>query len=214
MKRLVSSGLVALALAATGFGLASAQSERAIERSGNVFHVQVCPEHGQPGVVRCHAHIVTDANGKAVHPNGKPNFNFQGYYAQDLRAAYGITNTGTAATTVAIVDAYGYPNAEADLNVYRSAMGLPACTTANGCFTKVNQTGGTNYPTTNVGWAQEQALDLDMVSAMCPGCKILLVQSNDANYSNILVAVNYAAANAQIVSNSYGSSEAGTGGLA
>ena len=48
--------------------------------------------------------------------------------------------------TVAIVDAFDDPKAEADLGVYRKQFGLPACTTANGCFKKVNQTGGTTPP--------------------------------------------------------------------
>src|SRR5215211_3121041 len=107
MKRFVTSGLAALALALTSFGLASAQAPQAVERSGNVFHVKACPEHGQPGVARCHAHIVTDANGRPVNPNGRPNFGFTGYTPQNLRDAYGIVATGTAATTIAIVDAYG-----------------------------------------------------------------------------------------------------------
>ena len=60
---------------------------------------------------------------------------------------------------------------------YRSQYGLPACTTANGCFKKVNQTGGTTLPTADSGWAEEESLDLDMVSAVCPSCHILLVEA-------------------------------------
>jgi hypothetical protein len=208
MKRLIAAAAISALFTLGGASIALGQSERAIERSGNTFHVKACPEHGQPGVARCHAHIVTDANGRPVNPNGgKPNFGFQGYFAQDLRNAYGVTGFGSGATTIAIVDANGYANAEADLAVYRSTMGLPACTTANGCFTKVNQTGGTNYPAANTGWAQEQALDLDMVSAICPGCNILLVQASSANFSDIMAAVQYAGDHAQIVSNSYGATE-------
>jgi subtilase family serine protease len=139
--------------------------------------------------------------------NGKPNFGFTGYTATQIRAAYGITTNGDGSKTIAIVDAYGYPNAEADLNRYRSDMGLSECTTANGCFTKVDQNGGSNYPAFDLGWAQEQALDLDMVSAICPGCKILLVQSTTASFDDITAAVNYAAGHADIVSNSYGAVE-------
>src|SRR6185312_3344827 len=92
-----------------------------------------------------------------------------GYAPSDLQAAYGMTSGGSASTVIAIVDAYGYTNAEADLGIYRSTWGLPACTTANGCFAKYNQTGQqANYPKMNVGWADETALDLDMASAMCP----------------------------------------------
>ncbi len=113
--------------------------------------------------------------------------------------------------TVAIVDAYGYPNAASDLAVYRSTMNLPPCTTASGCLTIINQTGGSRLPKTNTGWDQEQALDLDMVSTMCPNCKILLVQASSTSYANLGQAVNAAAAKgAHVISNSYGGGEGGT----
>jgi subtilase family serine protease len=109
---------------------------------------------------------------------------------------------------VAIVDAYDDPKAEADLAVYRSTYGLPPCTTANGCFRKVNQTGGTTYPTANTGWAEEIALDLDMASAVCPNCKILLVEASSNSLGNLLAAENEAATlGANVISNSWGASE-------
>src|SRR5207249_7099731 len=98
--------------------------------------------------------------------------------------------------------------AESDLAVYRSQYGLPPCTTANGCFRKVNQNGGTNYPRTNGGWAQEISLDLDMVSAICPNCHILLVEASSNSFVNLGTAVNTAAGlGAKAISNSYGGSE-------
>jgi subtilase family serine protease len=135
-----------------------------------------------------------------------------GFGPTDLRSAYNVTGTGASGTIVAIVDAFGYPNAERDLGVYRSQFGLPACTTANGCFKKVNQRGVQgSYPATNVGWAQETALDLDMVSAMCPGCSILLVEADSATFQNLATSVNTAAAmGAHAISNSYGGSESGS----
>ena len=84
-----------------------------------------------------------------------------------LRSAYKLTTSGSATQTVAIVDAFDAPTAEANLAAYRTQYGLSACTTANGCFRKVDQNGGTNYPRKNTGWAQEISLDLDMVSAIC-----------------------------------------------
>src|SRR4051794_23398212 len=65
---------------------------------------------------------------------------------RDIQGAYGLPANGGAGQTIAIVDAYDNPNAEADLAVYREQYGLPACTTANGCFRKVDQHGGTSYP--------------------------------------------------------------------
>ena len=64
-----------------------------------------------------------------------------GYGPSDLRSAYKVTSSGSSSYTIAIVDAYGYPNAETDLAIYRAQYGLAACTTANGCFKKVNQNG-------------------------------------------------------------------------
>jgi subtilase family serine protease len=113
---------------------------------------------------------------------------------------------------VAIVDAYDDPNAESDLATYRSQYGLPACTTANGCFSKISQTGSTSsLPTADSGWAGEISLDLDMVSAVAPGAHILLVEANSSSMDDLGAAVNEAVAKgAKYVSNSYGGSESST----
>jgi len=111
--------------------------------------------------------------------------------------------------TVGIVDAFDDPNAESDLAVYRSAYGLPPCTTRNGCFTKLNQDSHTSpLPPPDVGWAEEISLDLDMVSATCPLCKIVLVEAND-NFLNNLGRAEFVAqaAGAFQISNSYGGPE-------
>jgi subtilase family serine protease len=109
---------------------------------------------------------------------------------------------------VAIVDAFDDPNAEADLGVYRAAYGLPACTTANGCFRKVNQTGGTTPPAADTGWAEEISLDVDMVSAVCQNCKILLVEANTNGVSDLLAAETTAAnLGADVISNSWGAND-------
>jgi subtilase family serine protease len=203
---------VALVLGTLAGTAASAQEGRgAVERSGNTFHVAVCG-HGNPhGTARCHAHVATDADGNELEAQLSPNVTPSGFGPNDLRSAYNITANGT--TTIAIVDAYGYANAERDLGVYRSQYGLPACTTANGCFKKVNQNGVQgSYPRADTGWAQEQALDLDMASAMCPGCKIVLVQATTPSYTDLATAVRTAGsiAGVTVISNSYGGSEAGT----
>jgi subtilase family serine protease len=134
-----------------------------------------------------------------------------GYGPGDLRSAYGLTalsSTAGSGQTLAIVDAYDDPNAEADLAVYRSQYGLPACTHANGCFTKVNQRGTSAPPQANTSWAQEISLDLDMASAICPGCHILLVEANSERTSDLGVAVDRAATlGATQISNSYGADE-------
>jgi subtilase family serine protease len=131
-----------------------------------------------------------------------------GYTPCDLRSAYALTSSGGVGQTVAIVDAYDDPNAAADLGVYRTAYGLPACTTSNGCFRKVDQNGGTNYPVANTGWAEEISLDLDMVSAVCPNCHILLVEASSNSLNDLLLAENRAATlGATVISNSWGANE-------
>jgi subtilase family serine protease len=209
MHRLMSAALLA---AAIGLGAGSGASAQAVQRSGNVFHVAVCPGPAQPGTSRCHAHVVTDARGEAIVRPAASGGLPSGYGPADLRAAYNITGSGNSNTVIAIVDAYGYDNAEQDLGTYRSMYGLPACTTANGCFKKVNQSGQQgNYPRQNTGWAQETALDLDMASAMCPSCKILLVEASSNSFANLAAAENTAAQlGAHVISNSYGGGEAGS----
>src|SRR5262249_39809244 len=149
-------------------------------------HARVCAIP-VPGTAGCNALVVLDATGRP-QVTATPS----GYGAADIRSAYGLPSS-TTHPTVAIVDAYDDPTAEADLGVYRAQSGLPVCTTANGCFRKVNQTGGTRYPRVNAGWATEISLDLDMVSAACPDCKILLVEASSSSFSNLGTAVNYAA---------------------
>jgi subtilase family serine protease len=126
-----------------------------------------------------------------------------------IAAAYGFSTSATAGAgkTIAIVDAYNDPTAEADLAVFSSQFGLPACTTANGCFKKVSQTGTTRYPRTNAGWALEISLDIQWAHAVAPGAKILLVEATSASTSNLMIAEDYARGHSQYVSNSWGGSE-------
>jgi len=168
------------------------------------------------GPVRCMSALRTDlpvvADAQAAH---------SGYGAQDLQSAYKLaaasaTRGGTQ--TVALVDAYDDPTIESDLNVYRAYYGLAPCTTANGCFRKVNQDGeqGNYPPVANPDWEPEIALDVEMVSAICPKCHILLVEANSADeaiatsspaqHSDLGAAVDTAVnLGATEVSNSYGS---------
>ena len=133
-----------------------------------------------------------------------------GYGPSDLRAAYSLPAAPAGSgMTVAIVDAYDDPQAEQDLATYRSQFGLPACTSRSGCFRKVDQSGGHSYPVADPGWGQEISLDLDMVSAVCPACHILLVEAASSSQANLGAAVNTAVRlGADAVSNSYGGSDA------
>jgi subtilase family serine protease len=133
-----------------------------------------------------------------------------GYGPSQLQSAYNLpSSTAGSGQTVAIIDSYDYPTAAADLATYRSAAGLPACGT--GCFSKVNQNGAASpLPASagTTGWDVEEALDIDMVSAICPLCHIILVEANSPSTANLGTAVNAAVSlGAKFVSNSYGGGE-------
>ncbi len=163
---------------------------------------QVCPRTAKSGEMQCFALERTDLR---AEPDIENATHF-GYGPSDLQSAYKLQ--GGVGTKVAIVDAYGYPKASGDLAAYRSYYHLPTCTTGNGCLTIRNQTGGTQPPPSNTGWDQEQALDLDMVSATCPKCHIVLVQANSNNGADLYASVKEAVKlGALVISNSYGASE-------
>lgn len=131
-----------------------------------------------------------------------------GLHPGDIARAYALPSQN-AGGTVAVVDAYDDPAVENDLATYRAAFGLPPCTTSNGCFTKLNQGGSTgSYPAADSGWAQEIALDVEMVSAVCPACKIVLVEANSASIDDLGTAVDTAARLQPLaISNSYYANE-------
>ncbi|NHN57044.1 peptidase S8 [Calidifontibacter sp. DB0510] len=176
-----------------------------------VQHHRVCGT-AAPGTAACNAVRLQSSTGAAVNPHGKPitPSAISGKTPNDIQSAYKLAGLSAGGRTVAIVDAYGYPNAERDLGVYRNQWGLSSCTQANGCLKIMDQNGGTNLPRTDVGWAQEQALDLDAVSAACPSCKIMLVQAKSASFADLGTAVQTAAKQAGVVaiSNSYGGGDA------
>jgi subtilase family serine protease len=186
-----------------------------------VTWANACAKPTRAHEMRCHAQRVTGGTtafamqrAKAGHaaPDAADASTPSGYGPSDLQAAYGLTSAASAkgaGETIAIVDAYDDPNAAADLAKYRSNYGLPACTVANGCFKKVSQTGSTtSLPTADAGWAEEISLDLDMASAVCPNCNILLVEAKTPTMANLGTAVNRAVTmGAKYVSNSYGGSE-------
>jgi subtilase family serine protease len=161
-------------------------------------------ERAPIGEASCHAYVRNDYASPDL-PSG--------YGPAQLQAAYGFSGaTGGAGALVAVVDAYNDPNAEADQTKYRKTFGLPACTTASGCFKKVNQSGvAGNYPPANAGWSEEISLDLDMVAANCPNCHVLLVEATSSSLKNLGISVNTAVGlGAAAVSNSYGGSEDST----
>src|SRR5581483_7147624 len=205
LRTSASRSMLSAFLAAFTLALLLAPSASAAQPTPSVrpAHRPSCAEAVTAGFARCHARQRTD-RGASPHAGNGPS---GGYAPADLRAAYNIP-ASSPGELVAIVDAYDDPHAESDLATYRSQFGLPPCTTANGCFLKVDQNGGSIYPAINSGWAQEISLDLDVVSAVCPNCHILLVEARSNSFSNLGTAINRAVAmGAKVVSNSYGGFE-------
>jgi len=159
---------------------------------------RTCPESRNPEMMSCDVLVRTNDGENAV----------EGLVPEDIQSAYRLPSSSRGAgSVVAVVDAYDDPKIESDLNVYRVHFGLPSCTTATGCFRKLNQLGEAGpFPAKTPNWSEEESLDVDMVSAVCPNCKILLIEANSNNATDLGAAVNEAVQlGAHVVSNSYGS---------
>ncbi|WP_406456933.1 S53 family peptidase [Streptomyces sp. NBC_01622] len=222
-RRIGSAAVATAALVFTGLGTAvQADAVQSATTSTTVTYAATpCATPKHAGDLTCKSYRVTggltafqkmQAAKTGITPKAADASTPSGYSPANLRSAYGLTSAAASngsGETIAIVDAYNDPNAEADLATYRSYYGLSACTTANGCFKKVSQTGSTtSLPTSDAGWSEEISLDLDMASAICPLCNITLVEATSASYANLGTAENEAVAlGAKFVSNSYGGSE-------
>ncbi|MEU6281061.1 putative Ig domain-containing protein [Streptomyces sp. NPDC047028] len=198
MAAALTAGLGVLPTAAVAFAIPAPPSSGTAPATVS----RACADT-QAGHAHCWAMGRDDAHGGQGVLPAAPS----GYGPADIKSAYNLPDGGDG-VTVAIVDAYDDPNAESDLATYRKQYGLPACTTANGCFRKTDQRGGTDYPQGDAGWSEEITLDLDAVSAACPACHILLVESDDNNDPNMYAADDEAVKlGAKFVSNSWSSPE-------
>jgi hypothetical protein len=180
---------------------------------GTVSSKRSCSVATRAGEMACDAIKVT-GNVSAVQALTRPDLATAatapaGYGPASLLSAYNLPSGGGGGQTVAVIDAYNDPNAASDLASYRSQYGLPACTTASGCLRQVSQTGSTtSLPAADSGWAEEESLDLDMVSAIAPDAHIILVEASSASAANLGTAVDEAVIlGATYISNSYGGSE-------
>jgi hypothetical protein len=222
-SRMWTALLAASTLALSGMVAAtsaSAQTVKAPVHQHVAGHLHAVPGHHDyaaacatvvVGKAACMALVRTNVKAHlqaAAHPDAAPTGD--GYGPSNLQSAYNLpSSTAGSGETVAVVDAYNDPNAASDLATYRSAWGLPAC--GSGCFSVVNENGATSPLPPNAGsngWDVEESLDVDMVSAICPNCHVILVEATSASNSDLGTAVN-AAVNlgAKFVSNSYGGSE-------
>ncbi|MEA5363288.1 S53 family peptidase [Amycolatopsis sp., V23-08] len=185
-----------IALCAATIALAPAASAAPAPRAA-------CPDTG-PGVLRC---LTTFTPGATRALADGP----AGWGADDLASTYRLPAGTGPGTVVGISIAYDAPNLEADLATYRAQYGLPPCTTANGCFRKVNQQGGAApLPEADFGWAVESTLDVSMVSAACPSCRIVVVEGTTPGFADLAETEDTAVRlGAKVVSNSYGSREGG-----
>jgi subtilase family serine protease len=159
----------------------------------------VCSPSVPAGFFRCYAHLASTLSPSAP----------AGLSPAKIKAAYSFPTDLTAGSgqTIAIVDAFNDPKAESDLAVFSAQFGLPACTTANGCFSKMDQNGGTNYPANNSSWGVEISLDIQWAHAIAPAAHILLVEAKTNSSANLYTAEDYARTHAGYVSNSWGGPE-------
>jgi hypothetical protein len=217
-----------------GAVLASAALAVGIGASASVAGASVAPEYrvehvcgaSRPGVAACAALRLVSASltsaeleanaarqaAAGADPARENKNPYPGYLTpQDLHAAYSLPDeTAAAATqTIAVVDAYDDPTAEADLKVYDEEFGLPACTSANGCFRKVNEEGlPSPLPPKSGEWAGEISIDVQMAHAVCQGCRVLLVEAKSPELTDLGAGVNAAVAlGATEISNSYTAAE-------
>ncbi|MBC9725263.1 S53 family peptidase [Streptomyces sp. TRM68367] len=221
IARIASTAVGTAALVLAGLGTAAQASATPTHSSNVTWTATPCASPKQKGEMACNSLRLTGgltayqkqlAKVDGITPKAADTSTPSGYGPSDLQDAYGLTSASASSgkgRTIAIVDAYDDPNAEADLAKYRSHYGLSSCTTSNGCFKKVSQTGSaTALPSADSGWAEEISLDLDMASAVCPQCNIRLVEAKSATMANLGKAVNEAVnLGATAVSNSYGGSE-------
>jgi subtilase family serine protease len=170
------------------------------------------------GYEKLNAYI--DANAK---PFGSPPYTGYGYETPaSLACVYHLVtpvtgcnpNTVTTIPTggskaIALVDAYHYPYAQADLATFSTQFGLPAPN-----LTVVYASGA--KPATNPwGWEVEEALDIQWAHAMAPNARLYLVEAKSNSLADLAVAIDkasslVAAAGGGEVSMSWGSGEFST----
>jgi hypothetical protein len=197
----VAAALAALALLT--LGAAPARAATASVASGYVLPAGI--------EAPCAAASGDDATCAALVDSAASTTTPSGLDPQELQQAYDLqSGLSGSFQTVAVVTAYDAPDAASDLATYRSQYSLPPCTTADGCFSKVNETGGTAYPGTSAGWSANAAQSLDAISAICPNCHILLVEATGADITDLGTAENEAVSlGAKFIDNDWVLPEAG-----
>ena len=189
-------------------------------RSSNPVR-RLCSTPGTADRMQCLAMVRTDIMLNAAFVDDVRGaaetcpFKREAYCPDDLQAAYDLPSLKAGDDrVVAIVDAYGYKHAASDLAVYRKTMGLKACLTGTKCLRILNQQGNPSplppEPPPSDDWKGEQATDLDMVSAICPNCRIVLIQTDNDYTSNLYPGVKTAGRFANYIGASWGGAESGS----
>lgn len=225
LSRGIVGGLAAAILVLMGVPLsASASAQVGLKGGGHTpfsgATESVCSQ-APPGYASCLAEVIQPTGSSVpsftrsskVATPGSAAQTVTGLSPANIEGVYGFSTSLNAGSgmTVALVDAFNDPTAAQDLAAFSTEWGLPQCTTNSGCFTEVNQTGGSLLPTTtNNGWALETGLDIEWAHAIAPGADILLVEAKNASFANLMAADKYAGAHANYVSNSWGGGETST----
>ncbi len=183
----------------------------------------------ETAAARAHDHPLGMARSAPIAA-GKAAEGAYGLTPKALHSAYALPLETASSQTVAIIDAYNDPDAEGDLETYDHEFGLPACTTAGGCFQQVNENGesgpanlpfpkstaeldaalgGTSEESEEaenaIGWSREISLDVQIAHATCQNCHIVLVEAESPSYLNLEAAEDTAARlHATEISNSWG----------
>jgi subtilase family serine protease len=167
--------------------------------------------HATPGAHRLISHTGSPAGGPGLPGGLSPSQVSQAYGFNLITFGNGSIKGDGTGQTIALIDAYDQPNIASDLAVFDTMYGLPAPPS----FVKVNQTGGTSYPTADQSWGLEISLDVEWAHAMAPGASILLVEANSDSLTDLFTAVDYARSRpgVAVVSMSWGASEWSTENL-
>lgn len=198
ITRAIGLGALICGVAFAGAGVALAQSKKPFSiMAGQAF------ASTDPSSVVHFTCEVAPFDGSAGLPCYGPDA-IRKAYGLDSVIASGIDGTGQ---TIVIIDAYGSPTLENDVQVFSARFGLPP---AN--ITQIHMPGSTPFDLTDnnqVGWAGESSLDTQWAHAIAPGAKIILVAAATNNDDDLLAAQNFAIDNKLgfIISESFGESE-------
>lgn len=185
---------------ATGFGAPEMPQQLVAGRQGNLIVPESSVVRVEDRGLRAHTnHLILApeaAQSMPLDTEAEPDgaraaaaFTPHGKSPASLRSVYRLPATGGTGV-IALVDAYDDATAEHDLGVFSTQFGLPACTSLNGCFTKVYATGV--KPAASCSWSQEADLDIEWAHAIAPGARIVLVEAASNNSNDLAVAVNVA----------------------